>query len=682
MMIANVTDPTIKYDNGDLSWDNANIDFILLSITPEILNATQVSYQSKDQRQFKRFQGWTVTSFSRQTNVSYTRDSKGIATANYSEELYFDKYNNLLYFQNDKRKEELDYNYYGSLVSQKNQSLSDASQNILNEWDYENNHLSAARSYYLADKIVTTMNYNDMGSMTKQTDPNGFETKYNYYAYGTKLQDVDFPCDRNTIFYSDDKVRYLMNYGVRFYFTYNKEYPSMVSSISLGNPNESQEYLYAELSFTPYSENGRGDEYSTDYANGQSIRKTYNQYNELIRMYCDGKECDLTYSNQVSSGRSASGNVNSQRKLTKINDQSVDMNVSFGYNSYGDVSTITKECPYGTFTQNFEYDNRRRLSSQSYKYDAVELPPITPPGRAVNEDDDQSIKVSYTYETGNNANQYNIKRVRVEFPDGQSLRYDIYKDDLDRLVDMDIYFGTSYLFAKHYEYSPVVYSDSQRGTTGLIHYEDFYLNNELYKGISYIYDKNGNIINIKHDNKETKFTYDSENKLLVEENSRLGKMYTYTYDAMGNILSKTVSNMPSYDSSTTIKYEYDYKPFDRLKKWNGIDITYDECGNPTSYKGHTLTWTRGRLLNSFGSVFYEYDYTGTRTFKRHGSYRYTYVTQNGNLLSEEIANLTEHYTNYYFYNQSGLFGAVIKGVVYYYVKDFRGDILEIRRFYR
>ncbi len=33
----------------------------------------------------------------------------------------------------------------------------------------------------------------------------------------------------------------------------------------------------------------------------------------------------------------------------------------------------------------------------------------------------------------------------------------------------------------------------------------------------------------------------------------------------------------------------------------------------------------------------------------------------------------------YFYNPSGIFGAVIKGVLYYYVKDFRGDILEIRK---
>ena len=55
----------------------------------------------------------------------------------------------------------------------------------------------------------------------------------------------------------------------------------------------------------------------------------------------------------------------------------------------------------------------------------------------------------------------------------------------------------------------------------------------------YKYDENGNIIEIRENNRLTvRYGYDGLNRLIREDNVRLGKTYTFDYDTNGNILYK------------------------------------------------------------------------------------------------------------------------------------------------
>ena len=101
--------------------------------------------------------------------------------------------------------------------------------------------------------------------------------------------------------------------------------------------------------------------------------------------------------------------------------------------------------------------------------------------------------------------------------------------------------------------------------------------------------------------------------------------------------------------------------------YNGQSIVYDAVGNPTTYRGISLTWTRGRKLISYGSNTFEYDAQGQRT-KKNGI-TYTYDSQ-GRILKQ--SNGLE-----FFYDTTGVAGIRYNGVDYVYRKDAQGNIIAI-----
>ncbi len=106
-------------------------------------------------------------------------------------------------------------------------------------------------------------------------------------------------------------------------------------------------------------------------------------------------------------------------------------------------------------------------------------------------------------------------------------------------------------------------------------------------------------------NKDTRYHYDSLNRLSREDNPRYGTI-VYTYDTAGNIVEK---NTYSYTTAatpanliSTIGYGYDTVWTDKLTTYNGQAISYDSgTGNPISYRGSSLVW-QGNQLMSYGST--------------------------------------------------------------------------------
>ena len=166
----------------------------------------------------------------------------------------------------------------------------------------------------------------------------------------------------------------------------------------------------------------------------------------------------------------------------------------------------------------------------------------------------------------------------------------------------------------------------------------------------------------------------------------LDKTYTFEYNVGGNIVSK---NEYVYTTGTlgtptkTYAYAYSNGWKDQLTSFDGQSIVYDASGNPTSYLGNTLTWSRGRLLtqytNASKTVTMQYDANGIRRSKTAPAglgltktTNYIYDSQ-GRLRTE----ITGTNVRQYLYSSDGVMGYEENGQLFLYRKNLFGDITAI-----
>ena len=212
----------------------------------------------------------------------------------------------------------------------------------------------------------------------------------------------------------------------------------------------------------------------------------------------------------------------------------------------------------------------------------------------------------------------------------------------------------------------------------------------------YTYDANGNITEIsrRHKTAETAYTkqqqfaYDELNQLVRADDLVKNCTEVYTYDNGGNILSVTTypltwGSLDGITATKTVNYGYDDTNWkDKLTSYDGQAITYDEIGNPLSYRDYTLTWENGRqlaTLNGNGiTASYTYDVAGLRTSKTVNGVKHEYYYV-GNSLKYEKFGTTE---SWFFYDADGNPSGVrykngSTTTDYYFVCNWRGDVIRI-----
>ena len=246
-------------------------------------------------------------------------------------------------------------------------------------------------------------------------------------------------------------------------------------------------------------------------------------------------------------------------------------------------------------------------------------------------------------------------------------------------------FGTEY-----------IYDDTETTATNRINRVKNTLNGAVDSDYAYTYDNRGNILTVsKSGTLFQQYVYDEASQLKTEYNYVEKTAMTYVYDSNGNIASKTpYTNVTSSDLSTATKgavisYGYgDSSWSDKLTSYDGQTISYDESGNPTSYKGNAITWN-GRLMTSYtkGERRYEFAYNsdGMRTVKRayeNGElvYTYTYIWDGDVLLGGRMEDDEGKKTTVrYLYDDSGeLYGMDYNGTMYVgFIKNLQGDIVSI-----
>ena len=292
-----------------------------------------------------------------------------------------------------------------------------------------------------------------------------------------------------------------------------------------------------------YEPNNGNLAYST-YGNGAKVGYTYDSLDRVTqKLYNDSVKAIYKYDKF--------GNLYSK------NDLFTGVQYKYDYDLSG--RTLGVKANDGTSVR-FVYDNLNRVSKQ------------------VSTVKDARLVTEYVYGSTENGQMngvvYGIKQ------NGQnSISYTY--DELARLKSKNIdALGT---YATEYTY--LEGGDPNTTTTTVKSVKN---GNEL---LEYSYDDVGNITEVKKNGTTVEeYSYDSLNQLVSATYG--GHTYTYTYDNAGNILSV------KKDGNIVKSYSYDDSEWkDLLTSFNGQTITYDQIGNPLTYRdGFNFTWSNGRQL--------------------------------------------------------------------------------------
>ena len=388
------------------------------------------------------------------------------------------------------------------------------------------------------------------------------------------------------------------------------------------------------------------------YGNGQTVNYNYDKYGNVKELFYNGKLAFSFLSDKT-------GSV--MRHKDFVNNRQYD----YDYDTTGRLVRQVKTDISKTDAEN------KFVSAYEYDYDLNNN--IT---KLASKNGDSSIVHSFTYGKDN---------LLTEYSSDVSSKVTYTYDGLNRQTKSSVALKTPLDMS-------YTYYDSNRGenfTTTKIKEET--IGKDTYK---YEYDTNGNITDIyKKVNNDWQrlylYEYDEFNQLITSCDYINQKQYRYDYDEAGNILTETVSRIGAhgqlYDSRVNT-YGYDDSNWgDKLTSYNGETITYDEIGNPLSYRdGMTMTWLNGRKLTTLqsgnDSISYKYDSNGVRTSKTVNGVEYTYEYLNGKLMHETRGEKVFDYcydTNGQLYAVSYKANSSTDAVTYYYAHNWRGDITSI-----
>ena len=191
--------------------------------------------------------------------------------------------------------------------------------------------------------------------------------------------------------------------------------------------------------------------------------------------------------------------------------------------------------------------------------------------------------------------------------------------------------------------------------------------------IKYKYDSSNNISEVRENGiLVSKYYYDYLNRLVREDNKKIGKTYLYSYDNNGNILfkreapftNKPVDEILSFNNEKQFLYDGD-----KLIKYDDELIVYDQYNRPTNYRGLTMAWDKDRLVQ-YGNNTFSYDGLGRRISKNNINYLYD---SNGQLVRQTNGNTALIFA----YDCSGVVGFRYNGEDYLYRKNILGDVISI-----
>ena len=513
---------------------------------------------------------------------------------------------------------------------------------LKSEVTYDSNGLLSSATDQDGNKVEYKYDGNK-GTLTQTTDKldskNPVVTDYTYDSNTDQIKSVkqsDSNGNEYSIAYSYSSKSKLLEKISRDGTDYSIQYDEF------GNKIDSKVGSQSLASYSYGANNG--PILSSTYGTGQNVSYAYDEFGNVETRKYNGKPAFNWYSDR-------GGNI--IRENDYLNKRLTD----FTYDTTGRLVRQTVADSSVTGSSN------KLLFGFEYSYDLNNN--IT---QLVTKTTDKTVKNKFTFGKDN---------LPATFTLSTGKKVDYTYDGLNRLTKTSLTTSTNTPIDTTYTYFA-----SKRGsgyTTTKLKSET--INGEKYE---YKYDARSNITDVTKDGVlQYHYGYDMMNQL-VSVNDRLnGKVYNYTYDAGGNLISETVTDS---NGTTSNAYEYNNSNWgDVLTSYNGQSITYDEIGNPLTYRdGMSMTWKNGRqlatLTNSDTSISYGYDSGSVRTTKTVNGVKYTYAYLNGQLMYETRGDAKFYYS----YDANGILYNVRYTLTdggteysYYYTHNSRGDIIGI-----
>ena len=497
-----------------------------------------------------------------------------------------------------------------------------------------------SRNEEVTDRLgnKTAYEYDDSGRTTKVTskDANGNEIANVSYAYDT----------------FDNMTEIARGDGMKYALAYNEFHN--LESIGIDGKSEALiKYSY---------KNGNGRLKEMTYANGHTMKATYNSIGQMVaETWFDANDVETARYKYVYDGE---GNIV----------RSIDISGKKEYNYEYEEGRIVRATEADIEFSGEIVTSKVIVNTVKYYYDTegkMTKKVITPTSGTT-----QSI-----YYENNDDNTV----VKFDVPDTeninnkQTITSHSKTDSFGRKIFDELQIGRGFV-SRQFSYMP--------GTITEAHKENKKIKSTATTQlVSHITLSDGRILS---------YEYDAEERITKVTDSFDG-ITEYTCDALGQLLTETVTkngvstvvNSMKYDNYGNIVekndkvYTYgDATWKDLLTGFDGKTIEYDAQGNPVKYFGHMLTWEKGRQLKTFDSNTYTYNANGIRTSKTVNGIKHEY-TLDGTKILRECWNYDENAKEYrdvlipLYDNEDSVCGIIYNNTPYYFVKNLQGDIIEI-----
>ena len=523
---------------------------------------------------------------------------------------------------------EYSYDDLGNLTSEKTYDYWSPDTFFKTEYVYEQNggFLKSVTTHDLSPAVtVQYSNTLSTGNVSEVTSPRGQTTSSVYAANNVQLTEISSTVDgtknKNGFSYNSGRLASASNDGVSYQFYYNSY--NEVSSVYAGG---------SKLLEKTYEHTPQKDVVVTKHANGNEVRKTYDKYERLVKV-----EERLSASDEF---EQKTVYIYSDNDVSNIVDP-FDQNLTISADS---PLRIVLDKEKGT---RYNYDNSGRVAeTDGYRvwYDEsnrLYMRDVSTPFGVVNSSIFYAGELLYPDEPdrvlGSGAGRY-------------TENYNLDSQKRVSRIDVDMTSAVSSPRKTCSLKREITYNDSdaeegnKKYASELV--KSIYVrdgkkdeNEPALSVYTLEYDGDGNIT--KHTYSKpgiaialgtvtsSTYEYDKLNRLTRENNERLGKTWTYSYDAGGNITERkeyaytTAEQLDNETATATKEYVYRTSGWkDQLLSYDGESIVYDASGNPTTYRGATLGFEAGRRLKSYkkagdaNAYEFTFDYRGVRNSKK------------------------------------------------------------------
>jgi len=542
--------------------------------------------------------------------------------------------------------------------------------------------------------ISTVSTYTADGNyLASSTDENGKVIYYNYNADTGLLDSCQTPgnTSANAIEYSYNAMGALTQIS------------QVVSDVTM-----STQYSYSKDRLTSVAHGGTAYTFEyNDFGNTTAVK--LNDSTALVSYGYDSKQRNnsVTYAN---------GTVLSYSYDSDDNITSISINGTEKYKYVYSENELIKSYDYANMIS-VSYDDGQLSEIKLLNYDETGKLLESPAFYSVTSTDDKTTRVfrGTTYESFASTEKYNseddtvTRTEKINVGTDKSINVSNTTDFFEREVSSEVKVKESDTVRAELDNTKTYIGQDTETLHTTVKNIDGEQSYEVHKEYQNKIGEDGNyyVYDCLTDSLEIVYGYDEANQVTSEVDVSSGTGYGYTYDANGNITSRTAysgfteDNLDITDALTvtdTRTYTYDSNWTDRLSAYNGETITYDSLGNPLTYKGATLTW-QGRNLISYTTntqrIEYGYNADNLRTTKKvydsqdRLTKSYIYIWEDGQLAGY-ILSYTYYYINSsnsengsmyvkYLYDENGeVFGMEnTQYGTFLFVKDNFGNVIGI-----